>query len=115
MATLDCKSGMASLSGKEDASCEETTALQETEIMVNNGQNHTKVPVKMDEAKSSKYESLCKIIAVILVVVAFVSHLLRGAHEGRFSRVFYFMFCFHALLHFEVISLVSFNFKVGQG
>ena len=73
---------MASFKGVESTSGE-IASLQETKTNKNNAHHPAKTPAKKDDVKTSKYESFCKIAAVIIVVVAFVSHLLRGAQEGR--------------------------------
>ena len=73
---------MASLNEKENASRVEITELHETKPSRKNGHCDAKTPSKKDEGRTSKYESFCKIVAVIIVVVAFVFHVLRGAKEG---------------------------------
>ena len=36
----------------------------------------------------SKYEFICKVLAVVIVFVAFISHLLRGTQEGRENNLY---------------------------
>ena len=58
--------------------------VQETESASNTGHNPAKAPAKLDEARTSRSESFCKLLAVFIVLVSFVFHLLRGAQEGMF-------------------------------
>ena len=46
---------------------------------------HAKAVANKNDVKTSKFESFCKVLAVVIVIIAFVGHLLRGAQEGKFS------------------------------
>ncbi|XP_028402866.1 N-acetylneuraminate 9-O-acetyltransferase-like [Dendronephthya gigantea] len=52
---------------------------------VRNGQHHDKASANINEVKTSRSESFCKGLAVVIVMIAFVYHLLRGAQEGSDS------------------------------
>ena len=40
------------------------------------------------DMSGSKYEFICKVLAVVIVFVAFISHLLRGTQEGRENNLY---------------------------
>ena len=94
---------MASLNGKEfkelNGSRVYVTDLEETKTLEKNSQNDSKTSVIMKECKTSKYESFCKILAVAIVVIAFVFHLLRGGKEGRVLFIFLRIDMFHYIVY----------------
>ena len=73
--------------GKESTVNEaEGVGLQEIKATGMNDQNQVK-NVKKDVAikKDSKYDSFCKFVAVVIVVISFVFHVIRGTREGELS------------------------------
>lgn len=77
---------MSSLNGKERVTCVKITSVQEAKTQGKNGNHCDKAGAKVDKTKNFKYECCSKIIAVVIVLIAFVSHLVRGASEGKFLQ-----------------------------
>jgi hypothetical protein len=112
---------MASLNGKESskesassASCGvDVKHLEETKAHEKGSNCDAKTSGKMRGVQNSNYEGFCKIVAVVVVVVAFVFHVLRGTQDGRFPYTCFTFFCSIVIFCNDTSCLVLFT--SGQG